>query len=64
MREALLTLLAKMDGHDVVAALAIIAGACIGVLGLTYACGYEINFEKDRVAIQKANRFSLEALEA
>ena len=64
MREALLNLLAKMDGHDVVAALAITVGAGLGALGLTYACGYEINCEKGRVAIQKADRPNLEAIEA
>ena len=64
MREALLNLLAKMDGHDVVAALAITAGAGLGALGLTYACGYEINFEKGRVTIQKADLHSLEVIEA
>lgn len=61
MKEALLNLLAKMDGHDVVAAFAITAGAGLGALGLTYACGYEISFEKGRVSIQKVNRPCIEA---
>lgn len=51
MKEALLNLLAKMDGHDVVAAFAITAATGLGALGLTYACGYEISFEKRRVSI-------------
>ncbi len=63
MKEALMNLLAKMNGHDVVAALAITAGAGLGALGLTYACGYEISFEKGRVAIQKADQACLETIE-
>lgn len=61
MKEALLNLLAKMDGHDVVAAFAITACAGLGALGLTYACGYEISFEKGRGSIQKVNRPCIEA---
>lgn len=61
MKEALLNLLAKMDGHDVVAAFAITAATGLGALGLTYACGYEISFEKRRVSIQKVNRPCIEA---
>lgn len=56
MKEALLNLLAKMDGHDVVAVFAITASAGLGALALTYATGYEISFETGRVSIQKINR--------
>lgn len=61
MKEALLNLLTKMDGHDVVATFAITAAVGLGALGLTYACGYEISFEKRQVSIQKVNRPCIEA---
>lgn len=61
MKDALLNMLSKMDGHDIVAALGITLAFGTGIFYLICTHGYEIDVEKDHLSIRKATPPGLKA---